>query len=254
MHHDLWDLDPSAAPQLTTIRHNGRNRDVVAVASKTGWLYVFDRVTGEPIWPIEERPVPKSEMPGEAELADAAVSDQPAAVRRSRRSASTTSVRICRRPKPRRSRQRLLAANNKGLFTPISYADTVHIPTSNGGALFGGTAAEPRTGAVYVVAHDNPGILRLLRPGENAGRGGGGARMPPGRLLYQQNCQTCHGADRLGTDDGVPLVLRDRRSGEQHRRRRAALRCGRDPRRRRGRARAGCPRSRISAAPTSTTS
>ena len=65
VHHDLWDLDPSAAPQLTTIRHNGRNRDVVVATNKTGWLYVFDRVTGEPIWPIEERPVPKSEMPGE---------------------------------------------------------------------------------------------------------------------------------------------------------------------------------------------
>src|SRR6476659_1760041 len=65
VHHDLWDMDPSAAPQLTTIRHNGRNRDVVVVTSKTTWLYVLDRVTGEPIWPVEERPVPKSEMPGE---------------------------------------------------------------------------------------------------------------------------------------------------------------------------------------------
>src|ERR687898_696287 len=65
VHHDLWDLDPSAAPQLVTIRHNGRNRDVVVVSSKTTWLYVLDRVTGEPIWPIEERPAPKSEMPGE---------------------------------------------------------------------------------------------------------------------------------------------------------------------------------------------
>ena len=65
VHHDLWDLDPSAAPQLTTIRHNGRNRDVVVVGAKTTWLYVFDRITGEPIWPIEERPVPKSDMPGE---------------------------------------------------------------------------------------------------------------------------------------------------------------------------------------------
>ena len=59
VHHDLWDFDGNAAPQLTTIRHNGRNRDIVALAGKTGWLYVFDRVTGEPIWPIEERPVPQ---------------------------------------------------------------------------------------------------------------------------------------------------------------------------------------------------
>jgi quinoprotein glucose dehydrogenase len=58
VHHDLWDLDPSAAPQLTTIRHNGRTRDVVVASAKTPWLYVFDRDTSEPIWPIEERPVP----------------------------------------------------------------------------------------------------------------------------------------------------------------------------------------------------
>ena len=65
VHHDLWDYDNCAAPQLTTIRRNGKTIDVVAQAGKTGFLYVFDRVTGEPIWPIEERPVPKSDIPGE---------------------------------------------------------------------------------------------------------------------------------------------------------------------------------------------
>jgi len=69
--------------------------------------------------------------------------------------------------------------------------------------LFGGMASEPR-GAVYVVTHDNPGILRLLKPGENAGRGG--APASPGQALFQQHCQACHGADRLGTDNGVALV------------------------------------------------
>jgi quinoprotein glucose dehydrogenase len=65
VHHDLWDFDGNAAPQLTTIKRNGKTIDVVALAGKTGFLYVFDRVTGVPIWPIEERPVPKSDMPGE---------------------------------------------------------------------------------------------------------------------------------------------------------------------------------------------
>ena len=65
VHHDLWDFDGNAAPQLTTIKRNGKSIDVVALAGKTGFLYVFDRETGAPIWPIEERPVPKSEMPGE---------------------------------------------------------------------------------------------------------------------------------------------------------------------------------------------
>ncbi len=67
VHHDIWDLDNNSAPQLTTIDRNGRKVDVVAMASKNGYLYVFDRVTGDPIWPIEERPVPqRTDVPGEA--------------------------------------------------------------------------------------------------------------------------------------------------------------------------------------------
>ena len=66
VHHDIWDLDNNSAPQLTTIRQNGRTIDVVAMASKTGYLYVFDRVTGQPNRLIEERPVPqKTTVPGE---------------------------------------------------------------------------------------------------------------------------------------------------------------------------------------------
>ena len=80
------------------------------------------------------------------------------------------------------------------------------MPASNGGTLFGGAASEPRSGAVYVVAHENPGIVRLLRPGE--GRGGGGALPgPPGQLVYQQYCQGCHGPNREGVSGvGQPLV------------------------------------------------
>jgi quinoprotein glucose dehydrogenase len=204
VHHDLWDLDPSAAPQLTTIRHNGRSRDVVVVASKTTWLYVFDRVTGEPIWPIEERPVPKSEMAGEQSWPTQPYPSSPPPFARQSFRVDDISPYLPA-DEAESLRTRLLAANNQGLFTPISYSDTVHVPTSNGGVLFGGLASEPRTGAVYVVTHDNPGILRLLRPGETVARGGGPA-VPPGQALYQQNCQSCHGADRLGTANGIPLV------------------------------------------------
>jgi quinoprotein glucose dehydrogenase len=206
VHHDLWDMDPSAAPQLTTIRHNGRNRDVVAVTSKNTWLYVFDRETGEPIWPIEERPVPKSEMPGEESWPTQPYPTNPPPF--GRQSFTVDDISPYLSPAEAETfRARLSAATNKGLFTPISYADTVHIPASNGGVLFGGAASDP-TGSVYVVAHDNPGILRLVRPGENAGRGGGGAPPPPaGQVVYQQNCQTCHGADRLGADGVAPPLI-----------------------------------------------
>ena len=205
VHHDLWDMDPSAAPQLTTIRHNGRTRDVVVVTAKTGWLYVFDRVTGEPIWPIDERPVPKSEMEGEQSWPTQPYPTNPPPYIKHTFGVEDVSPHLS--PEERETfTKRLAAADNKGIFTPISTRDTVHVPASNGGTLFGGAASEPRSGAVYVVAHENPGIVRLLRPGE--GRGGGGAPPPPpGRAVYEQNCQSCHGANREGVPDvGVALV------------------------------------------------
>ena len=120
MHHDLWDMDPSAAPQLTTIRHNGRNRDVVAVTGKTGWLYVFDRVTGEPIWPIEERPVPKSEMPGEQSWPTQPYPTNPPPFIKHTFGVDDISPYLPP-DEAETFRKRLLAANNKGIFTPISY-------------------------------------------------------------------------------------------------------------------------------------
>ena len=203
VHHDLWDLDPSAAPQLTTIRHNGRTRDVVVASAKTPWLYVFDRDTGEPIWPIEERPVPKSDMPGEQSWPTQPYPTNPPPHARQSFGVEDISPYL---PADEAARftTRLRAAKNLGLFTPINYDDTVHVPTSNGGVLFGGMASEPATGAVYVVSHDNPGILHLLRPGERIGRGA--APQSPGTAVYQQNCQSCHGADRLGSDSMPALV------------------------------------------------
>jgi quinoprotein glucose dehydrogenase len=207
VHHDLWDMDPSAAPQLTTIRHNGRSRDVVVVTSKTTWLYVFDRDTGEPIWPIEERPVPQSEMLGEESWPTQPYPTNPPPHSRQSFTADDVSPYLSA-DEAEAFKKRLSAATNKGLFTPISLNDTVHIPTSNGGVLFGGAASEPN-GSVYVVARDNPGILHLLRPGENAGRGGGGNAPPAGLITYQQNCQTCHGADRSGIDGSGPALVAD---------------------------------------------
>jgi len=179
----------------------------VVVANKATWLYVFDRVTGEPIWPIEERPVPKSDMPGEQSWPTQPYPTNPPPFARQSFGVDDVSPYLPA-DEAEALKARLRAATNLGLFTPISYRDTVHVPTSNGGVLFGGLASEPGTGAVYVVTHDNPGILRLLRPGETAGRGGAPA-VPPGQAIYQQNCQSCHGPDRLGTVTGVALVYAD---------------------------------------------
>ena len=206
VHHDLWDLDPSAAPQLTTIRHNGRNRDVVVVAGQDDVALcvrprhrradLADRGTSGP----------EVRHAGRAELADAALSDQPAAVHAGRRSASTTSARICRPTRPTAFTKAAAGGEEPGpLHADQLRRHGAHSDEQRRRAVRRHGRPSRARGAVYVVAHDNPGILRLLRPGENAGRGGA-PPAPPGQAVYQQNCQSCHGPDRLGTANGVPLL------------------------------------------------
>jgi quinoprotein glucose dehydrogenase len=209
VHHDLWDYDNASAPQLTTIRQNGRNIDVVAMAGKTGFLYVFDRVTGRPIWPIEERPVPtKSEVPGEVVYPTQPFPTNPPPFARQRFTADDVAPLLLSTAEQERFKAQVAAARNEGLFTPIGFTDTVHMPGNQGGSNVGGTASHPRDGSVYVVGFNIPSILRLVDPSA-AGRGarGGGAAPPgPGLAVYLRDCQACHGADRAGTAEGVSLV------------------------------------------------
>jgi quinoprotein glucose dehydrogenase len=174
VHHDIWDLDNNSAPQLTTVRHNGRNVDVVAVASKTGYLYVFDRVTGKPIWPIEERPVPqKSEVPGEALWPTQPIPTSPPPFSRQKFTADDLNPYILTPEQREQFRLRILKARNDGPFTPIGFDDVVHMPGNHGGSNWGSTAANPADGSVYVIGFNVPAIIRLLKPGEvRPGRGG----------------------------------------------------------------------------------
>jgi quinoprotein glucose dehydrogenase len=203
-HHDLWDFDNNAAPQLTTIKKDGRNIDVVVQAGKTGFLYVFDRVTGNPIWPIEERPVPKSTMPGEQSWPTQPFPTQPPPFVKQSFSVDDINPYANVTPEAREAfKERLSKANNLGMFTPISLIDTLHVPGNNGGAVFGTTAAEPNSGIVYVVGQNNPALLKLLPPG--ASRGGGPPTLP-GQPLYMRECSSCHGVDRSGTNTAPTLL------------------------------------------------
>jgi glucose dehydrogenase len=175
VHHDIWDLDNNSAPQLTTIRHNGRSSDVVAMASKTGYLYVFDRVTGQPIWPIEERPVPrKTTVPGEDLWPTQPFPTAPPPFSRQKFGVDDLNPYILTAAEREQLRQRILNARNEGPFTPIGFEDVIHMPGNQGGSNWGSTAANPSDGSVYVIGFNVPTILRLLKPGETrAGQRGG---------------------------------------------------------------------------------
>jgi quinoprotein glucose dehydrogenase len=174
VHHDIWDLDNNSAPQLITIRHNGKAVDAVAMASKTGYLYVFDRATGTPVWPIEERPVPQgTNVPGESLWPTQPIPTRPEAFSRQKFTADDLNPHLLA-PEERESfRQRIQRARNDGPFTPIDFKDVIHMPGNQGGSNWGSTASNPSDGTVYVIGFNVPTIIRLLKPGEmRSGRRG----------------------------------------------------------------------------------
>jgi glucose dehydrogenase len=160
VHHDIWDYDDPTAPKLLTLHQNGKSVDAVAQVSKQGFVWVFDRVTGEPIWPIEERPVPKSDMPGETTWPTQPFPTRPPPYARQKFTADDLSPYLS--PEDRaRFRDQILSARNEGLFTPPGRRDTVQMPGNNGGANWGGAAVDPSKGTLAVVSKDLPSMLKL---------------------------------------------------------------------------------------------
>jgi len=210
VHHDLWDYDNTSAPQLTTIKQDGKTIPAVAMAGKTGFLYVFDRVTGKPVWPIEERPVPtKTEVPGEEVWPTQPFPTSPPPFARQKYTVDDLNPYLLTDEQREQFRQRITKARNEGLFTPIGFGEAIHMPGNNGGSNFGSTSSNPSDGTVYVISYDIPAIMRLLTPEEEAARGGRGGRGGAGGAgltVFQRDCQACHGADRSGTPNGASLI------------------------------------------------
>jgi quinoprotein glucose dehydrogenase len=217
IHHDVWDYDLNAAPQLVTVQHDGKTVDAVAVASKSGFLFVFDRLTGKPLWPIEERPVPASDVPGEH---TSPTQPFPTVVPPFARQGMTVKdmyTGFMRPDEVEKWRKRLSDAKT-GFFSPLPLnRDMIELPSVNGGALFFGTGADPTNGTVYVLSRDLPSIVKLVPAGQSttANQGGLIPSRPPsargtrrrsgfptpeemGRAVYEQNCQMCHGPELKG--------------------------------------------------------
>ena len=123
--------------------------------TKFGFLYVFNRVTGEPLWPIEERPVPKSDVPGEEAYPTQPFPTWPPPFARQKFTVEDLNPYVDPEEKAK-LRELLLSARNEGLFTPISTRGTIDMPGELGGNNWGGTAGDPETGMLYVRSIDAP--------------------------------------------------------------------------------------------------
>ena len=164
VHHDLWDYDIPAGPTLITYRKDGRAIPALVFATKTGFLFILNRETGEPLTSVEERPVPQSDVPGErtsptqpfstglpvlsAQKVDA---DDPFGVAIFDRMAC---------------REAMASARNEGIFTPPSTRGTLIVPMSGGGANWGGVAIDPETNRLFVNTNNAVNKVTLLSPEE----------------------------------------------------------------------------------------
>ena len=190
VHHGLWDYDFPAAPILLDITVSGRRINAVAQVSKQGFVYVFDRKTGVPVWPIEERPVPQSaeaNAPGERTSPTQPFPTRPPAF--DRQGLLDADV-IDFTPELRAQALEVLKAWDRGpLFTPPSLRGTIQIPGNVGGADWGGAAVDPATGMLYVPSLTSPIIDQLVK-----------SDVAPGNMRYRRG-----GAGNPPTLDGLPL-------------------------------------------------
>jgi quinoprotein glucose dehydrogenase len=166
VHHGLWDYDPPGPPELVTIHPEGRRVDAVVQLTKMGWAYVFDRVTGKPVWPIEERRVPGSDVPGEKASATQPMPTKPPAFEQQ---GVTLDDAFDLTPELKAEAQEALKKYRIGpIFTPPSLEGTVMRPGTIGGANWGGGAFDPETGMLYVKSTNQAFVAKVVKPAHTA--------------------------------------------------------------------------------------
>jgi quinoprotein glucose dehydrogenase len=206
VHHDLWDYDLPQAPKLLTLQRDGKRVEAVAIATKAGYVFTFDRRTGRPVFPIEERPVPQTDVDGERTSPTQPFPVAPAPFARQSFTAEDLSPYL---DEPERKAWRTLLAGmrNEGPFTPPSLRGSIQMPGSSGGSNWGNGAVDPRSGRLFIVSVETPSILHLERPSARTNANFLTANSPPGAKIYAENCASCHGEERKGQPPLIPPLV-----------------------------------------------
>ena len=204
--HDLWDRDFPAPPVLVTVQHDGKKMDAVAQTTKQGFVFLFDRASGQPLFPLECRNYPPSDVPGEVPATQQCLPANPAPFARQ---SLTENLLSQRTPQVHQwAVEKFRALRSEGQFVPFSVGkDTVVFPGFDGGAEWGGAAADPETGILYVNANDLAWTGALA---ENT------SENTP-KALYLSQCSVCHGEQRTGSPPSIPSLvgIGDRRSAPE---------------------------------------
>ncbi len=199
--HDVWDLDFPAAPSLVTVTRNGQKVDAVAQITKTGYVYVLDRKTGKPLFPVKYRKVPASGVDGEKLSPTQPYPEKPPPFTRQ----AFTEDMITNRTAEAHAAvlEKFRSVDSNGMYTPPSLRGTMLFPGTDGGGEWGGAAFDPDTGLLYVNSNEQPWIIRLVTHDTKS--------------IYKNNCGGCHGDDLKGAPPTFPSLvdIGKRRSREE---------------------------------------
>ncbi|UJH66099.1 PQQ-binding-like beta-propeller repeat protein [Allomuricauda sp. SCSIO 65647] len=209
VHHDIWDRDLPAPPNLFEMERNGKKIPAVAQVTKSGHIFVFDRVTGDPLFPIEEKEYPASLLKGEKAHPTQPLPTKPRPF--ARQMLTEDDLYEPNRPAfvddfvdkdqnidPPTVLEKLRRVASKGQFVPIDTLGTILYPGADGGAEWGGAALDPRNGVMYVNSNEMAWIVRMREVKENDGD-----NTHPGEALTQIHCARCHGGELQGLA-GIP--------------------------------------------------
>ncbi|MEJ7693347.1 pyrroloquinoline quinone-dependent dehydrogenase [Daejeonella sp.] len=203
VHHDLWDYDLPAAPNLITVIHNGKKIDAVAQTSKLGYIYTFNRETGVPLWPIEERRVPASDIPGEVTAPTQPFPTKPKPY--ARQIITEADIANYSQTSHDTLRKRFKSFRYEGPFTPPAIKGTFMMPGSRGGSSWGGGTVDPTKGIIYVKSNDSPEIATMKKVVQN--ETANLSVHAQGKALYSTYCVACHMPDKNGDESGNPSLV-----------------------------------------------
>ena len=194
--HDLWDRDFPSAPVLFTLKRDGKDVDAVAQTTKQGFVYVFERATGKPLFPIEYHKYPASTIPAEIAASEQPLPTKPAPYARQ---LLTEEMLTNRTPEVHQwAVEQFRKSRSEGQFVPFSVGkDTVIFPGFDGGAEWGGPAIDPETAMIYINSNEMAWMAGLA---ENTGSSGA-------KATYMSQCSVCHGDKMAGSPPAIPSLI-----------------------------------------------